>query len=152
GLIGCVRVSLWPRAIPHLRGSPLMVGVEHVRLLWFHRRSRVILGACVLMTATVATSVALAELGHGGEARHGATTDARATIDTVAGIGIDSVSEDGIPARTAAIRPHGLAYDSQRRLLYVLDAARLRVIDSSGIIHAVAGSVTFGYGGDGGAP
>ena len=78
--------------------------------------------------------------------------DAGGTITTVAGNGQLVFSGDGGPATNASIwRPGGVAVDSAGNL-YIADVlhARVRKVDTAGIITTVAGSGALGFSGDGG--
>ena len=68
--------------------------------------------------------------------------DTRGIITTIAGAGKDGFSGDGGPATAAELfYPWGIVFD-QAGNLYIADAgnARVRRIDSAGIIQTVAGS------------
>jgi len=70
-------------------------------------------------------------------------------ITTIAGTGIGLYSGDGIPATTAQFGPYTIAIDNNNKI-YVSDSnQRIRMIDTFGIIHTVAGTGTAGYDGDG---
>ena len=74
-------------------------------------------------------------------------------ITTIAGTGAPGFSGDSGPATLAKLNgPFGLNLDSAGNL-YLADHAnqRIRKIDTSGIIHTVAGNGTAGFSGDGGA-
>jgi sugar lactone lactonase YvrE len=74
-------------------------------------------------------------------------------ITTVAGNGTQGFSGDGGPATNASLRyPSGVAADASGNL-YIADTsdARIRKVDTGGIITTVAGNGTSGYSGDGGA-
>ncbi len=78
--------------------------------------------------------------------------DAHGTIQTVAGNGTAGFSGDGGPATEASLDgPFGVAIDPAGNL-YIADTNnhRIREVDTKGAIHTVAGSDTFGFGGDGG--
>jgi hypothetical protein len=71
-------------------------------------------------------------------------------IYTIAGNGVSGYSGDGGPAASAVLTsPSRLCYD-RRGNLYFTDYARVRKINTTGIITTVAGTGTPGYGGDGG--
>jgi sugar lactone lactonase YvrE len=73
-------------------------------------------------------------------------------ISTFAGNGKRGFSGDGGPASAAQLAsPHGLAVDRQGNL-HIGDElnARIRKVNRRGIISTVAGSGSFGFGGDGG--
>ncbi len=72
-------------------------------------------------------------------------------ISTVVGIGVSGYSEDGGMADTTKVHhPLTLKFDKYGNL-YFTDSTRIRKMDVSGIISTVAGIVTAGYSGDGGA-
>lgn len=78
--------------------------------------------------------------------------DTSGIITKVTGTGINGFSGDGGPARTAVIgNPAALAVDLTGSL-YIADFsnARIRKMDTNGVISTVAGSGTAGYSGDGG--
>jgi uncharacterized protein YjiK len=78
--------------------------------------------------------------------------DTSGIITTIAGNGIPGYSGDGGPAVNAQlIRPDGIALDTFGNL-YIADDynARIRRVDTSGIIIAVAGNGIPGFSGDGG--
>jgi sugar lactone lactonase YvrE len=73
-------------------------------------------------------------------------------IDTFAGTGVPEFGGDGGPAREARLAsPRSLAVDTQGNL-YIADYtnARIRKVDTNGIITTVAGNGGEGAGGDGG--
>ena len=73
-------------------------------------------------------------------------------ISTIAGTGICGFAGDGGPAAKAQLYfPTGVAADSHGNV-FVSDPinSRVRMIDTSGIIHTVAGSGVWGFCGDGG--
>ncbi|MBD2702914.1 SMP-30/gluconolactonase/LRE family protein [Spirosoma sp. BT702] len=73
-------------------------------------------------------------------------------ITTVAGTGTPGFSGDGGPATAASLdNPNSVAVDSLGNL-YIADFNnhRIRKVATSGVITTVAGSGTFGFGGDGG--
>jgi hypothetical protein len=73
-------------------------------------------------------------------------------ISTIAGTGTAGFSGDGGPATLANLFvPQGVAVDSGGNV-YISDFnnARIRKVDSSGIITSFAGNGTSGLGGDGG--
>ncbi len=73
-------------------------------------------------------------------------------ITTIAGTGVSGFSGDGGPATAAKLTiPGGLAFDAHHNL-YVTDGfnARVRKIDTNGIITTVAGNGTSVFAGDGG--
>lgn len=78
--------------------------------------------------------------------------DAAGVITIVAGVGASGYSGDGGPATGAALGgPTGIAFDKTGNL-YIADSggARIRKINTSGIITTVAGDGNFGFGGDNG--
>ena len=78
--------------------------------------------------------------------------DSAGAIHTVAGNGIAGFSGDGGPAIAASLNgPFGVAVDAAGNI-YIADTNnnRIRRVDAKGIISTVAGSDTFGFGGDGG--
>lgn len=73
-------------------------------------------------------------------------------ITTIAGTGVAGFSGDGGPATAAMIHfPLGLSLDKAGNL-YFADRGnqRIREVDSSGIVHTLAGNGTAGFTGDGG--
>jgi hypothetical protein len=77
--------------------------------------------------------------------------DSEGTISRVAGTGEAGFSGDGGLATEAQLfSPTGMAFDSDGNL-YIADSlnARIRKVDSNGIITTVAGTGTSGYSGDG---
>jgi sugar lactone lactonase YvrE len=82
-------------------------------------------------------------------------TSSGAKITTVVGNGTGGYNGDGIPATSAEISlPYGIALDSSGNL-YIADNKNclIRMVDTSGIIHTVAGNPALGpgYSGDGSA-
>jgi sugar lactone lactonase YvrE len=77
--------------------------------------------------------------------------DSTGTITTVAGMGSSTHSGDGGPATLAGINVGvGLAVDAAGNL-YIADwNHRIRKVNPAGIISTIAGTGTYGYGGDGG--
>ncbi|HTS49581.1 MAG TPA: IPT/TIG domain-containing protein [Bryobacteraceae bacterium] len=78
--------------------------------------------------------------------------DTHGIITTVAGNGKLNYSGDGVPATSTSLyRPSGVAVD-QAGNLYIADTnnARIRKVDTNGIISTVAGNGGLGYMGDGG--
>jgi sugar lactone lactonase YvrE len=74
------------------------------------------------------------------------------TSSVVAGAAQCGYNADEIPATQALLRePYGVAVDFNGNL-YIGDTgnARIRMVDTSGIIHTVAGNGHIGFGGDGG--
>jgi hypothetical protein len=72
-------------------------------------------------------------------------------IHTIAGTGIAGYNGDGIPATSAQVNVvNGIATDDTGNV-YFVDAVNLRIrkIDTSGIIHTVAGTGVSGYSPDG---
>ena len=79
--------------------------------------------------------------------------DAAGMITTVAGDGTPGFGGDGGPAVAAQLRsPTGVAVDGAGNL-YIADSFnhRIRKVDAAGGISTVAGTGTWGFGGDGGA-
>ena len=77
---------------------------------------------------------------------------ASGAVTTIAGTGIAGYSGDGGPAIQAQLNnPYGVAVDASDNL-YIADYsnARIRKIDSNGVISTIAGTSGFGYQGDGG--
>jgi len=75
-----------------------------------------------------------------------------ATISTIAGNGSAGYSGDGGPATAATFRdPNGVALDALGNIL-IADTFNcvIRVVDTAGVIHTVAGNHTCGFWGDGG--
>ena len=75
-----------------------------------------------------------------------------AIVNTVAGNGLPGYSGDGGPATSAQInQPNGLARDASGQL-YFSDTGNnvVRMVDTSGNIHTIAGTGTAGFSGDGG--
>jgi sugar lactone lactonase YvrE len=76
--------------------------------------------------------------------------DTRGIITTVAGNGTRGDSGDGGPATSAEIDyPSSIAVDTAGNL-YIADGARVRKVDTKGIITTIAGNGTRGDSGDGG--
>ena len=78
--------------------------------------------------------------------------DSSGVVTTVAGTGAPGYTGDGGPARSAQLRnPRGVAVDG-RGNVFVADSmnARIRMVDSAGVISTVAGCGRHGFGGDGG--
>ncbi len=78
--------------------------------------------------------------------------DSAGDIHTVAGTGIYGSSGDGGSATVARLgNPYGVAVDAAGNL-YISDSGnhRIRKVDSAGTIHALAGTGTSGFSGDGG--
>ncbi len=74
------------------------------------------------------------------------------TISTIAGNGIAGYSGDGGPATSANLAfPQGVSVDSTGRI-YIADSSNavIRMVDTAGVIHTVAGNHTSGFSGDGG--
>jgi uncharacterized protein (TIGR03437 family) len=74
------------------------------------------------------------------------------TINTIAGTGSFGFQGDGGPGYQAYISDvHGLAVDAKFNV-YIADTynARIRIVNSSGVINTFAGNGTYGYTGDGG--
>lgn len=74
-------------------------------------------------------------------------------ISTFAGTGTAGTSADEIAATSAKLnKPHGMTFDSLGNLYFAdRDNHRIRMIDTAGKIHAVAGSGTEGLSGDNGS-
>lgn len=70
-------------------------------------------------------------------------------ITTVAGGGASTA--EGVPATTAALSPYDVAFDRAGNM-YIADQthARIRMVNTSGIINTIAGTGTLGHLGDGG--
>ena len=78
--------------------------------------------------------------------------DTNGIITTVVGNGSTGYSGDGGPATNASLHPVGLALDAAGNLFISdYDNARIRKVDTDGIITTIAGNGTNGYSGDGGA-
>lgn len=74
------------------------------------------------------------------------------TITTIAGNGTIGYSGDGGPAAQASLAgPMGVSVDSSGNI-YIADSSNfvIRMVDTAGIIHTVAGNHTPGFSGDGG--
>ena len=73
-------------------------------------------------------------------------------VTTIAGNGIPAFAGDGGPATDASInRSEGITFDVEGNLFFVDDNnARVRKINTAGIISTVAGNGTTGFSGDGG--
>ena len=74
------------------------------------------------------------------------------TISTIAGNGVAGYSGDGGPATSASLAfPQGVSVDSTGRI-YIADSSNavIRMVDTAGVIHTVAGNHTSGFSGDGG--
>ncbi len=79
--------------------------------------------------------------------------DARGTITTVAGSGVQGFGGDGGAATTALLdTPSGIAVDASNNL-YIADShnQRIRMVNAQGVITTVAGNGTAAYSGDGAA-
>lgn len=77
--------------------------------------------------------------------------DANGTIVTVAGNGAYETGGDGGPAANASLNtPIGVAVDGAGNLYIAQQDSRVRKVNTAGIISAVAGNGTNGFGGDGG--
>lgn len=78
--------------------------------------------------------------------------DTSGIVTTVAGNGMGDFSGDGGPALSASLNfPIAVETDSAGNL-FIADNARLREVNTSGIINTVAGNGQFGAGPDGGPP
>ncbi len=76
--------------------------------------------------------------------------DTAGIIYTIAGNGVSAYSGDSGQAISASfIQPSGICIDSLGNI-YIADDARIRKIDTSGIITTVAGNGTVGFSGDSG--
>ena len=73
-------------------------------------------------------------------------------ISTVVGTGDTNASGDGAPATSTGIHlPWGLAVDGAGKTYFVERSThRVRMVDTLGIVHTVAGTGTPGFSGDGG--
>jgi sugar lactone lactonase YvrE len=78
--------------------------------------------------------------------------NANGVISTLAGDGISGYGGDGGPAKSARVSfPAGLIVDKHGNIIFSdSHNARVRKIDTSGIITTIAGNGTPGYSGDGG--
>lgn len=71
-------------------------------------------------------------------------------ITIIAGNGIPGFNGDGGPATNASLgEPLGITIDSPGNI-YIIANSYIRKIDTFGIITTIAGSITYGYSGDGG--
>ena len=73
-------------------------------------------------------------------------------ITTVAGVGTPGFSGDGEPATSTELdEPRAIALDPTGNL-YIFDSdnARIRKVDTNGVITTIAGNGTYGFSGDGG--
>jgi sugar lactone lactonase YvrE len=78
--------------------------------------------------------------------------DTNGIITTVVGNGSTAYSGDGGPATNASLHPVGLVLDAAGNLFISdYDNARIRKVDTNGIISTIVGNGTNGYSGDGGA-
>jgi len=77
--------------------------------------------------------------------------DTSGIITTIAGNGLTSFSGDGGPAVSAELDARGVTTDNEGNI-YIADynSARIRKINTDGIIHTIAGNGSLGYTGDGG--
>ena len=76
--------------------------------------------------------------------------DATGIITTIAGTGILGYSPDGSHADTAKLDgPYSIRIDKKGNIFFS-DGARIRKMDTSGIITTIAGNGTIGYSGDSG--
>ncbi len=76
-------------------------------------------------------------------------TNLPAIFITVAGTGAYGYSGDGGPATNAVVIAGGVAVDNIGNVI-IADNARIRKVDTNGIITTIAGNGTNGYSGDGG--
>jgi trimeric autotransporter adhesin len=79
---------------------------------------------------------------------------ASGVITTIAGNGVKGFSGDGGPAIKASLNfPHGVFVDDAG-IVYIADTfnSRIRMVDSNGVIHTLAGNGKQGFDGDGGPP
>lgn len=73
-------------------------------------------------------------------------------INTIAGTGMQNLSGDNGPAKSATLnQPAGVAVDSSGNV-YIADTgnARIRMVTPSGVITTIAGTLCCGFAGDGG--
>jgi hypothetical protein len=77
--------------------------------------------------------------------------DTAGIITTIAGTGIQGYNGDGIPATSAQLNfPGSIAIDNVGNIYFTeIFGNRIRKIDSTGIIHTIAGTGVSGYNGDG---
>jgi len=78
--------------------------------------------------------------------------DTGGIITTIAGVGTPGFSGDGGPATSAELdEPRAIALDPTGNL-YIFDSdnARIRKVDTNGVITTIAGNGTYGFSGDGG--
>ena len=72
-------------------------------------------------------------------------------ITTIAGTGISGFSGDsGLAVNASIWGPQDMCFDKKGNLLLACAAARVRKIDTAGIITTISGTGVFGYSGDGG--
>ena len=76
--------------------------------------------------------------------------DTSGIIHTIAGTGIAGFSPDGSHADTAKIEPGSIRISNNGNIYYQDSAARIRRIDTTGIITTMAGDGIVGYSGDSG--
>jgi sugar lactone lactonase YvrE len=77
--------------------------------------------------------------------------DSNGTVTTFAGNGTFGNSGDGGPATAASIGdPNNVAIGSQNKIYFSDSNSVVRMVDSAGIIHTVAGNGTSGFSGDNG--
>ena len=77
--------------------------------------------------------------------------DTNGIITTIAGTGNQGYSNDGGPATAADLDAYSVNVDLQGNIYITdYDDGTIRIIDKNGIINRFAGSITTGYGGDGG--
>ncbi len=71
-------------------------------------------------------------------------------VETVAGTGLAATRGDGGPAVDAAVAfPLGIAVDNLGRL-FIGSSRYIRMVDTAGVIHTIAGTGVEGFSGDGG--
>ena len=73
------------------------------------------------------------------------------TITTFAGTGSSTYGGDGGPATAAGVQPHDVTIDNAGNIYIVDRPARIRKVNTAGIISTYAGNGIPGYSGDGGA-
>lgn len=70
-------------------------------------------------------------------------------ITTIAGNGVGLYVSDGMPATSSPMDPYAIGIDANNQIYFADTNNRVRLIDTSGIVHAFAGNGTFGYNGSG---